>query len=143
VKEVALVLRTIAGRDPMDATSAEVPVPDYVAELEKPVKGLKVGVAKEYFGSGLDPEVRAAVEAAIQKLAQLGCEAVPVSLPHTELSLIHICHLLMLRTMYEHSWFLLQGLRQPEPSQASTQRSCASFDSCYSICPVTPHFSSL
>src|SRR6202790_4276017 len=88
VKEVALVLRTIAGRDPMDSTSADVPVPDYVAELEKPVKSsgeaLKVGVAKEYFGSGLDPEVRAAVEAAIQKLAELGCEVVPVSLPHTE-----------------------------------------------------------
>jgi aspartyl-tRNA(Asn)/glutamyl-tRNA(Gln) amidotransferase subunit A len=88
VKEVALMLRTIAGRDPMDSTSAEVPVPDYVAELEKPVRGsgeaLKVGVAKEYFGAGLDPEVRAAVEAAIQKLAELGCEVVPVSLPHTE-----------------------------------------------------------
>src|SRR5713226_4757826 len=84
VKEVALMLRTIAGRDPMDSTSAEVLVPDYVAELEKPVKDLKVGMAKEYFGSGLDPEVRAAVEAAIQKLAELGCEVVPVSLPHTE-----------------------------------------------------------
>ena len=53
VKEIALVLRTIAGRDPMDSTSAEVPVPDYVAELDKPVKGLKIGVAKEYFGEGL------------------------------------------------------------------------------------------
>jgi aspartyl-tRNA(Asn)/glutamyl-tRNA(Gln) amidotransferase subunit A len=84
VKEVALVLRTIAGRDPMDSTSAELPVPDYVAELEKPVKGLKIGVAKEYFSEGLDLEVRAAVEAAIQKLAELGCEVVPVSLPHTE-----------------------------------------------------------
>ncbi|MBZ5550595.1 MAG: aspartyl/glutamyl-tRNA amidotransferase subunit A, partial [Acidobacteriia bacterium] len=84
VREVALVLRTIAGRDPMDSTSAEVPVPDYVAELEKPIKGLKIGVAKEYFGEGLDPEVRAAVEAAIQKLAEMGCEVVPVSLPHTE-----------------------------------------------------------
>ena len=84
VKEAALVLRTIAGRDPMDSTSAEVPVPDYVAELDKPVKGLKIGVAKEYFGAGLDPEVKAAVEAAIQKLAELGCEVVPVSLPHTE-----------------------------------------------------------
>jgi len=84
VKDAALVLRTIAGRDPMDSTSAEVPVPDYVAELERPIRGLKVGVAKEYFGSGLDLEVRAAVEAAIQKLAELGCEVVPVSLPHTE-----------------------------------------------------------
>jgi aspartyl-tRNA(Asn)/glutamyl-tRNA(Gln) amidotransferase subunit A len=84
VKEAALVLRTIAGRDPMDSTSADVPVPDYVAELDKPVEGLKIGVAKEYFGDGLDPEVKAAVEAAIQKLAELGCEVVPVSLPHTE-----------------------------------------------------------
>ena len=84
VREAALVLRTIAGRDPMDSTSANVPVPDYVAELEKPVKGLKVGVAKEYFGAGLDPEVRTAVESAIQKLAEMGCEIVPVSLPHTE-----------------------------------------------------------
>src|SRR5579863_3769003 len=84
VKDAAAVLRTIAGRDPMDATSAEVPVPDYVAQLEKPVRGLRLGVAKEYFGEGLDPEVKKAVEAAIQKLARLGCEILPVSLPHTE-----------------------------------------------------------
>ncbi|HUM06940.1 MAG TPA: Asp-tRNA(Asn)/Glu-tRNA(Gln) amidotransferase subunit GatA [Terriglobales bacterium] len=84
VKEAALVLRTIAGRDRMDSTSADVPVPDYVAELDKPVKGLRVGVAKEYFGAGLDEEVKAAVEAAIEKLRDLGCEIVPVSLPHTE-----------------------------------------------------------
>jgi len=84
VKDAALVLRTIAGRDPMDATSAEVPVPDYVAELEKPVGGLKVGVAKEYFGEGLEPEIRKAVEDGIHVLARLGCEIVPVSLLHSE-----------------------------------------------------------
>jgi aspartyl-tRNA(Asn)/glutamyl-tRNA(Gln) amidotransferase subunit A len=84
VKDAAIVLQIIAGRDPMDSTSAEVPVPDYIAELEKPVAGLKLGVAKEYFGEGLDSEVRQSVEAAIQKLAKLGCEIVPVSLPHTE-----------------------------------------------------------
>ena len=102
VKDAALMLQMIAGRDPMDSTSAEVPVPDYVAQLEKPLsegrslcgagaparetlaRSIKIGVAKEYFGSGLDAEVRAAVEAAIQKLAALGCEIVPVSLPHTE-----------------------------------------------------------
>ncbi|PYX68668.1 MAG: Asp-tRNA(Asn)/Glu-tRNA(Gln) amidotransferase GatCAB subunit A, partial [Acidobacteria bacterium] len=82
--DAAIVLRTIAGRDPMDSTSADVPVPNYVAELEKPIRGLKVGVAKEYFGEGLDSEVRNAVETAIKKLAQLECEIVPVSLPHTE-----------------------------------------------------------
>jgi aspartyl-tRNA(Asn)/glutamyl-tRNA(Gln) amidotransferase subunit A len=84
VKDAAIVLRTIAGRDPMDSTSAELPVPDYVAELDKPVKGLKIGVAKEYLGEGLDAEVRKAIEAAIQKLASLGCEIVEVSLPHTK-----------------------------------------------------------
>ncbi|MGD0511944.1 MAG: Asp-tRNA(Asn)/Glu-tRNA(Gln) amidotransferase subunit GatA [Terriglobales bacterium] len=84
VRDAAIVLRTVAGRDPMDATSAEVLVPDYVAELEKPVRGLKLGVPKEYFGAGLDPDVKNSVEAAIQKLAELGCEIVPVSLPHTK-----------------------------------------------------------
>jgi aspartyl-tRNA(Asn)/glutamyl-tRNA(Gln) amidotransferase subunit A len=84
VKDAAIVLRTIAGRDSMDSTSAELPVPDYVAELDKPVKGMKVGVAKEYFGEGLEPESRKAIEAAIQKLASLGCEIVEVSLLHTK-----------------------------------------------------------
>jgi aspartyl-tRNA(Asn)/glutamyl-tRNA(Gln) amidotransferase subunit A len=83
VKDAAIVLSTIAGRDPMDSTSADVPVPDYVAELDKPVRGLRLGVAKEYFGEGLDEEVRQAVEAAIEALKKLGCEIVPVSLPHT------------------------------------------------------------
>ena len=84
VKDAAIMLRTIAGRDPMDSTSADVPVSDYVAELDKPVRGLRLGVPKEYFGEGLDSEVRTAVELAIQKLAALGCEVVPISLPHTE-----------------------------------------------------------
>ena len=83
VKDAAIVLGTIAGRDPMDATSADVPVPDYVSELEKPIRGLKLGVAQEYFGEGLTPEVRQAVESAINKLKGLGCEIVPVTLPHT------------------------------------------------------------
>jgi aspartyl-tRNA(Asn)/glutamyl-tRNA(Gln) amidotransferase subunit A len=84
VKDAAIVLRTIAGRDPMDSTSADVSVPDYVAELEKPVRGLKLGVAKEYLGEGLDQEVRSAIEAAIQNLAKQGCEIVEISLPHTK-----------------------------------------------------------
>jgi len=84
VKDAAIVLRTIAGRDPMDSTSAELPVPDYVAELDTPVKGLKIGVASEYLGEGLGAETRSAIEAAIQKLASLGCEIVEVSLPHTK-----------------------------------------------------------
>jgi aspartyl-tRNA(Asn)/glutamyl-tRNA(Gln) amidotransferase subunit A len=83
VKDAAILLGVIAGRDPLDSTSADVPVPDYVADLAKPVSGLKIGVPKEYFGEGLDAEVRAAVEAGIGKLLSAGCEIIPISLPHT------------------------------------------------------------
>lgn len=83
VQDSAILLRHIAGRDPLDSTSADVPVPDYEQEIGKPVKGLRLGIPKEYFGDGLDPEVRAAVDTAIQQLATDGCEIVPMSLPHT------------------------------------------------------------
>ena len=77
------MLQYMAGRDPLDSTSADVPVPDYHAHVGQPVTGMKIGVPKEYFGDGLDAEVRAAVEAAIQELVKAGCEIVPISLPHT------------------------------------------------------------
>ncbi len=83
VRDAAILLRHIAGRDPMDSTSADVPVPDYEQEIGKPVKGLKLGVPKEYFGEGLDAEVKGAVDAAIRHLEEDGCEIVPISLPHT------------------------------------------------------------
>src|SRR5579862_5955351 len=83
VKDAATILQTIAGHDPMDSTSADLPVPDYLAELSKPIGGLKLGVPKEYFGEGLNEEVRQAVESAIDALKKLGCEIVPLSLPHT------------------------------------------------------------
>jgi aspartyl-tRNA(Asn)/glutamyl-tRNA(Gln) amidotransferase subunit A len=84
VKDAAILLRHMAGRDPADSTSADVPVPDYTAEIGKPVRGLRVGVPREYFAEGLDPEIRKAVEQGIQKLAQAGCEIVDISLPHTQ-----------------------------------------------------------
>ncbi|HMK28116.1 MAG TPA: Asp-tRNA(Asn)/Glu-tRNA(Gln) amidotransferase subunit GatA [Terriglobales bacterium] len=84
VKDAAILLRHIAGRDRADSTSADVPVPDYEVEIGKPVKGLKLGVPKEYFGEGLEGETRSAVEGAIQTMSKLGCEIVPISLPHTE-----------------------------------------------------------
>jgi aspartyl-tRNA(Asn)/glutamyl-tRNA(Gln) amidotransferase subunit A len=84
VKDAALMLQCMAGRDPLDSTSAEVPVPNYLEHVGQPLTGLRIGVPKEYFGEGLDAEVRAAVEAAIQELAKAGCEIVPISLPHTE-----------------------------------------------------------
>jgi aspartyl-tRNA(Asn)/glutamyl-tRNA(Gln) amidotransferase subunit A len=83
VKDAAILLGVIAGHDPLDSTSADVPVPDYEADLAKPVNGLKIGVPKEYFGEGLDAEVRAAVEAGIAKLQSAGCQIIPISLPHT------------------------------------------------------------
>src|SRR5437868_578918 len=84
VKDSALLLQQIAGRDSLDSTSADVPVPTYADEIERPVRGLKLGVPKEYFSEGLDGEVRRAVEAAIQKLAAAGCEVVEISLPHAK-----------------------------------------------------------
>src|SRR5450432_3196578 len=82
-EDAAIMLSVIAGHDPMDSTSANVPVPDYVSEMKKPVRGMKLGIPKEYFGEGLDAEVRSGVEAAIQQLAAQGAEITPISLPHT------------------------------------------------------------
>lgn len=83
VEDAATVLGVIAGHDPLDATSSERPVPDYVAESKQPVEGLRVGVPAEYFAEGLDAEVKAAVERAIESLRAQGCTITPVSLPHT------------------------------------------------------------
>jgi len=83
VRDAAVVLGVIAGHDPMDATSSSLPVPDYTADIDKGVKGLRLGVPAEYFGEGLDSEVRKAVEAGIEKLRAAGAEIKPVSLPHT------------------------------------------------------------
>jgi aspartyl-tRNA(Asn)/glutamyl-tRNA(Gln) amidotransferase subunit A len=83
-KDIALLLAHIAGRDENDATSAPVPVPDYLSELSRPVRGMRLGIPKEFFGEGLDPEVRSIIEAGIRNAAALGCELVEVSLPHTE-----------------------------------------------------------
>ncbi|HEY2028033.1 MAG TPA: amidase family protein, partial [Myxococcales bacterium] len=79
----ALLLSAIAGHDAHDQTSSERPVPDYAAVLGKSVKGLKLGVAREFFGEGLNPEVEKSVRAAIEKLRGLGCEVRDVSLPNS------------------------------------------------------------
>jgi len=78
------MLGVIAGYDPMDATSSREPVPDYVAALEEPVTGLRIGVPEEYFAEGLDPEIRSAVERAIDQLKAAGCAVKTISLPHTK-----------------------------------------------------------
>lgn len=84
VEDAALVLQAIAGADPLDSTCLDAPVPDYLSGLNDGVKGLKLGIPKEYFGEGIDPGVRKNVEAAIQSLAAQGAEIVEISLPHTE-----------------------------------------------------------
>jgi len=87
VLDAALMLHAVAGHDPMDSTSAAIPVPDYAAELDRGVRGLRVGIPAEYFIEGLDAEVEAAVRAAIETLKGLGAKTESVSLPHTEYSL--------------------------------------------------------
>ena len=81
--DCALMLQAIAGEDPRDATSAAREVPAYSADLELGVQGMKLGVPKEYFIAGIDPQVRQAVEQALHTYEQLGATLVPVSLPHT------------------------------------------------------------
>jgi len=84
VQEVALLTGVIAGPDPRDSTCADVPVPDYAAALGRGVKGLRIGVPKEYLGEGVEPEVRQGIEQALQLFRKLGAEVREVSMPHTE-----------------------------------------------------------
>jgi aspartyl-tRNA(Asn)/glutamyl-tRNA(Gln) amidotransferase subunit A len=84
VKDAALVLTVLAGQDALDATSSAEPAANYLAALKQPVAGLRVGVPAEYFGEGLDAEVRAAVEKTIAQLEAAGCIITPVHLPHTK-----------------------------------------------------------
>ncbi|MHB8656119.1 MAG: Asp-tRNA(Asn)/Glu-tRNA(Gln) amidotransferase subunit GatA [Terriglobia bacterium] len=83
VRDVATVLEIIAGRDPNDSTSADVPVPDYGAALERDVRGLKIGVPKEYF-AGLSSQVGDNIQKGIDLLTKLGCKVETISLPHTD-----------------------------------------------------------
>ena len=85
VPDAALLLNAIAGHDPMDSTSADLPVPDYMKALKKKdVKKLKVGVPEEFFAEGLDPEVEQAVRAAIEELKNLGGQITEIQLPRTD-----------------------------------------------------------
>ena len=84
VEDAATVLEVIAGKDACDATSSEQPVGGYVEALKRPLGGLRIGVPEEYFGPGLNEEVRAAVERALDDLRDAGCTVESVSLPHTK-----------------------------------------------------------
>lgn len=87
VTDCALALNQIAGHDEYDSTSVEREIPDYTAELDEDIAGLKIGVPQEYFGEGIDQEVKDSVWQAIEQLEELGAEYEEVSLPHTEYAL--------------------------------------------------------
>jgi aspartyl-tRNA(Asn)/glutamyl-tRNA(Gln) amidotransferase subunit A len=84
VRDCALLLQAIAGHDPLDSTSVDTPVPDYSAGLHPDLKGVRIGLPREYFIAGLDHDVRHAVEQAVTTCRELGAEIIEVSLPHTE-----------------------------------------------------------
>ena len=84
VRDAATLLGVMSGHDLRDSTSVPHPVPDYVGALAGGVKGLKLGLPKEYMIGGLDPEIKAAVDAAVKKFTGLGAEIVEISLPHTD-----------------------------------------------------------
>jgi aspartyl-tRNA(Asn)/glutamyl-tRNA(Gln) amidotransferase subunit A len=83
VADAATLMNVVSGRDPLDSTSAPVDVPDFTSVIGMDIKGLKIGIPREYFIEGMDPEVDAAVKAAIKKFESLGAVPVEVSLPHT------------------------------------------------------------
>ena len=84
VRDAATLLGVLSGHDPRDSTSVPQPVPDYVGALTGDIRGLKLGLPKEYLIGGLDAEVKAAVDAAVKKFTELGAEIVEISLPHTD-----------------------------------------------------------
>ncbi|HHY89142.1 MAG TPA: Asp-tRNA(Asn)/Glu-tRNA(Gln) amidotransferase subunit GatA [Chloroflexi bacterium] len=85
--DAALLLEVMAGHDPLDATSLDAPVPRFRFDQEPDLRGLRVGVPKEFFIEGMQPEVESAVRAAVARLADLGAEVIEISLPHTDLAL--------------------------------------------------------
>jgi aspartyl-tRNA(Asn)/glutamyl-tRNA(Gln) amidotransferase subunit A len=87
VADAAAMMSVIAGHDANDSTSAPLPVPNYAAELDKPLQGMRIGVPEDYFGEGLDPEVKAKVLAAIAELERLGCRRIPLHMPHTDFAI--------------------------------------------------------
>jgi aspartyl-tRNA(Asn)/glutamyl-tRNA(Gln) amidotransferase subunit A len=84
VTDCAIMLGALAGHDPKDSTSVDAPVPDYCAVLTGAIKGLRIGLPKEYFIAGLDPDVQNSMAAAIETYRRLGAEFVDISLPHTD-----------------------------------------------------------
>jgi aspartyl-tRNA(Asn)/glutamyl-tRNA(Gln) amidotransferase subunit A len=84
VRDAALIMNAIAGHDPRDSTSLKESVPDYTAKLGDDLRGVRLGLPKEYLIEGIDPQVKAAIDAAVKQMSALGAEIIEVSLPNTE-----------------------------------------------------------
>jgi aspartyl-tRNA(Asn)/glutamyl-tRNA(Gln) amidotransferase subunit A len=84
IADAAAVMSIISGSDENDSTSADVPVPDYASEIDRPVQGLRIGVPEEYFGEGIDVEVKEKVLTGISLMEELGCRRIRVRMPHTD-----------------------------------------------------------
>lgn len=91
VTDHALVMKVMAGHDPLDSTTLEIPVPNYTKALVPDIKRLKIGVPKEYFGEGIQAEVKRLTESAIKQMADLGASVKEISLPHTEYGVATYC----------------------------------------------------
>ena len=119
-RDCALLLNVIAGRDPMDSTSLEEPAEDFTAELGRDLKGVRLGIPKEYFVDGMDARVKSTIEAAIQKCAEHGAELVELSLPHTEYHRIRLLYHRDRRSLSQPRPLRRRPLRAPrQPTQGS------------------------
>lgn len=109
VEDSAIYLNVTAGNDPMDATTTKNNTPNYLEDLHKGVKGLKIGVPKEYFTQGLDSNIKKNIHGAIKKLEELGAKIIEISLPHTEYSLA--CYYIIVSSEISSNLARYDGIR--------------------------------
>lgn len=120
VRDCALLMNIISGHDPKDSTSVNVPVPDYTQSLVKDVKGLRIGIPKECFIEGLNPEVEKSVRAAIDVLKQQGASVVEISLPHMKYSVA--TYYILATAEASSNLARFDGVRHGLRAQPATQR---------------------
>ncbi|MHC4115813.1 MAG: Asp-tRNA(Asn)/Glu-tRNA(Gln) amidotransferase subunit GatA, partial [Planctomycetota bacterium] len=123
VRDCAWLMNIIAGYDACDSTSVNIPVPDYTQALVNDVKGIRIGIPKEYFIAGVDPQVKAIIEEAIDKLKKLGAVCQEISLPHTEFAVAVYYIIATAEASSNLARFdgVQYGLRSPLPAGARRQ----------------------
>lgn len=124
VSDIASLLGVVSGHDPSDSTSADAPVPDFLGGIGKSVKGMRIGLPAEYFGKGMDSEVRSNVEKAIRILEQLGCQLVNLRMPHTDYAIATYYILANAEASSNLARFdgVRYGMRIPEPNLGEMYR---------------------